>query len=260
MTLKAIISADERGALSPELQAEYKPVSGREGFFVIDTSPVDGWNLEDVGGLRNALERVRNERNDLRAANQAFDGMDANAVRALMARQEEINNWNPANDDAVKTKLQELEATWQQKYDTDLKSAQSAQQEALQRYQQYRMRSDAVSAIGKYAPKAVEVLLPHVMTRLGVFGDGDQEGVYVVGNDGKPAITKKAGETGNMTADELVQAMKADAAFAPLFPGSGASGGGSTGGTGGSPNTNSIDPKLPPAERLRLHRERQTAN
>lgn len=255
MALKVIITATEREALDSILQAEYIPLAGQDGKFVIDGVAADGWAIEDVAGLRRTVETTRNERDTLKTRLKAFDGVDASEYSRLQAKKAEIDGWDPTNDDAFKTRLEEQNATWQTKYDADTKKARDAETASEARYQTFRMRADAVAAISKHAPKGVTVLLPHVLGQLGVFPteDGKADNVWVRGEDGRPRITQKAGEQGNMTPEELVLAMKEREEFAPNYPGTGATGSGATGGGSGT-GTVKVDPKLSPTERLKAAR------
>lgn len=248
MTLKAKITAEEHAKLADPLKAEYVE---RDGAYFVDVAQVEGWALEDVHGLRSALETTRNERNTLQAATKEFEGVDLNEVKRLLSKKEEIDSWSPDNDEAFKARLEEAQANLQRKYDTDLGAANERAESLSKKYRTYLCRADAVAAIN--AEKGpVDVLLPHVLERLSVFEADGRDAVFVSGDDGKPRITQQAGETGNMTARELVATLKENEAFRPLFPGSGATGGGTTGGSGAKGNP--VDSSLSPEQRLAQHR------
>ena len=255
MALKVILTGEEREALDPILQAEYVPLQGQDGKFVIDGVASDGWAIEDVAGLRRTVETTRNERDTLKTRLKAFDEVDPAEYKRLQAKKEEIDGWDPTNDDAFKTRLEEQNATWQTRYDADTKAAKAAEEAAEKRYRTFRKQSEAVAAISKHAPKGVTVLLPHVLGQLDVFPneDGTSDHVWVRGEDGRPRITQKAGEQGNMTPEELVLSMKEREEFAPNYPGTGATGSGATGGGSGS-GTVKVDPKLGATERLKAAR------
>lgn len=260
MALRIIISQEEREALPENIQAEYKPLAGQDGKFVIDGIAVDGWAIEDVVGLRRTVETTRAERDKLKEKVKTFDGVDAAEYARLKAKKAEIEGWDPTNDDAFKTRLEEQNATWQTKYDADVAVEKKAKEDAHKRYVQFRKQAEATAAVSKYVlPKSGKALLPHVLGQLEVYPseDGDTDQVWVRGSDGRPRITQKAGEQGNMTPEELVLSMKEDEAFAPLFPGTGATGGGATGGGSGK-GTVVVDPSLNPVERLKAARKAET--
>jgi len=261
MTLKIIINEEERGNLDALLQAEYLPIEGSDGNFLLDGSAVDGWAIEDVKGLRRTVETSRADRDKHRTAAEKFEGVDLEEYKRLQAKKEEIDGWDPTNDEAFKTRLDESNATWDAKHKKDVGEATAKAEASDAKYQKYRKRSSAVAALGKHAPDGIKVLLPHVLGQLGVYAteDGKDDEVWVVGTDGRPRITQKAGEQGNMSADELVLAMKDDPEFKANFPGTGATGGGATGGGTGTGSAPAIDPTLSPTERIKAFRRSQAA-
>lgn len=259
MAQKIIMTGEEREALDPILQAEYVAVEGEEDRFVFDGITVDGWAVEDVAGLRRTVETTRGERDGFKADLKTFEGLDVTEYQRLMAKKKEIDEWDPTNDDAFKTRLEEANATWQTKYDTDLGAEKKRGDESDVKYKMHLRTSAAIEALSKHAPKGVTVLLPHLLNKLGVYeNENGKEVVWVVGKDGRPKITQKAGQQGNMTPEELVLAMKELEEFAPNFPGTGASGGGATGGGTGK-GTVKVDPNLSAVERLKQARRAERA-
>tara|TARA_R110002096_G_C14661938_1_gene728460 strand:- start:53606 stop:54391 length:786 start_codon:yes stop_codon:yes gene_type:complete len=258
MAQKIIITNEERAGMHEVLAAEYVPLNGQEGMFVFDGIATNGWAVEDVAGLRSTVETTRNERERLKSQLKSFDGVDAAEHARLLAKKSEIDNWDPTNDDAFKTRLEEQNATWQGKYDADMTAEKAKSELSGAKYAQHRLKSEGISAISKHAPKGVKVLLPHVLGQLGVYPseDGQTDEVWVRGADGRPRITQKAGEQGNMSADELVLSMKDDEDFMSNYPGTGATGGGATGG-GNGPGPVKVDNSLSPVERLKAARRAQ---
>ena len=235
MTLSIAITQAVRDALPEVLQAEYNPMPDKNGMFLLDTEAVevDGqrWATENVTGLRTTVESTRNERDTLKTELSKFQGIDLAEYKRLVSKKEEIDGWDPSNDDATKQRLEESNANWQAKYDTDLGAATKAAASADEKYRLYLKTATAQAALNKLAPKAAHLLMPHVLPMLEVYGteDASKDAVYVRGDDGKPRITQVAGQTGNMTASELMNIMKDDERFIAVMPGTGATGGGATG-------------------------------
>lgn len=268
MTLKVIIDTVARDALGSDLQSEYVKLEGQDGMFILDTTPHEigsaRYALEDVSGLRASLEAARNERDTHKTAAGKFKNVDLAEYQRLIAKKAEIDGWDPSNDDATKTRIEEANASMQTKYDTDLGEANKKADVADGKYRQFLKQSVAQAAIASVAPDSVRVLLPHVLPLIDVFptDDPNVDAVWVRGEGGKPRITQVAGKTGNMLAIELVTSMKDDKDFMDFFPGTGATGSGATGGgkgTGKSGSQTASVEGLSPVERLKAARRAQHA-
>jgi hypothetical protein len=57
----------------------------KDGKFVLDVKPVDGFALEDIRGLRGALDSERAAKGTLESKLRAFDGLDPAAARQAIA-------------------------------------------------------------------------------------------------------------------------------------------------------------------------------
>lgn len=255
MVLKARLSKEEYDKLNDIEKGHYK--EGSNGIFGLDVDPVDGWALEDVQGLRSALQSERNERSKLDGRLSSFSKIE-DPKKALEALQKvkEMEKWTP--EEEVQKKIDAQIASMKAKYEGDLSEANTRNEQTQKEFEKYVKREAAVAAISRVAPKSVSLLLPHVLDRLGVVQEGDKRSVYVFGDDGKPKISQKPGNTGSMTPGELLESMAKESDFSPAFPGSGATGSGATGSeNGASTSRNGIDPNLPPAERLKQFRAQQ---
>lgn len=264
MVLDVKITPEQHAALPEPLRAEYT-APGDDGLYTLDTRPfeADGqrWALENVSGLRSSLEAARNERQQARDALKSFEGVNVEDYRRLMSRKSEIENWDPSNDDAAQARLAEQNDAWQAKYDADLTEAQKKAKALDERYRKFAVRSAAVEALSKVAPKRVKVLLPIVEPMLDLYAGESGDSVYVKGEGGKPRITQQAGSTSNMTAIEVVESLRKDPDYADYFPGTGATGSGATGsgkGTGANRGAPPVDvSKLSPTEQLKQARMAQ---
>lgn len=267
MTLDVIISSETHAALADNLKTEYTPMQGRDGMHMLDTRANEEngerWALENVTGLRTTLEDVRNSRDKWRTKAGDFGDLDIDEYKRLAAKKAEIDAWDPSNDEAAKTRLDEQNASWQSKYDTDISAANTARDDAMVKHRSMSCRSEAMSALAAAAPGSARVLIPHILPMLDVFETSDPavDAVYVKGEGGKPRITQIAGQTGNMTAAELVASLKSDPDFADYFPGTGATGSGVAGSIKGGPKRSAVDySKMSAAEQLKAaHRETRAA-
>lgn len=113
------------------------------------------------------------------------------------------------------------------------------------KYQDYRLRTEAVTAIAK-AGGFPELLLPHVIGRLRL----DDDRVTVVNEQGQTRVKDKGAA---FTLDDLVAEFRASDTFSVAFRASGASGSGA-GGTARGVNTSTMTRSafnaLPAAERV----------
>ena len=249
--MKAIITEEEFNAIPGEsaLKVEYVTHPTEQGKYLAKIDGVDGWALEHVVGLRRTVEEVRNERNDLREKLKGFDGIDSAEHARLLAKKTEIDGWDPTNDDAFKTRLEEQNATWQKKYDTDVGAANTKADISDGKYRNRVKREEVLKAVVKHAhPDCIEQMMDLVLPKVDVFDHDGQEAVWAKGVDGKPAITQIAGKSDNMNSEELVLSLKPQPGYSRMFPGSGATGGGATG--GGESAGMKVDPNLSPTERL----------
>jgi hypothetical protein len=249
--MKAIITEEEFNAIPAEsaLKAEYVVHPSETGKYLAKIENVNGWALEDVQGLRNTLQEVRNDNHAMKTKLEVVKDLDIAEYSRLLAKKEEIDGWDPTNDEAFKVRLEETNANWQKKYDTDVVAAQQQAQTAEERYKSRVKSEEVLKACAKHAhPDCVEQLMELVLPKVEVYAQEGQDHVWAKGADGKPAITQIAGQSDNMSPEELVLSLKPQPGFSRMFPGSGATGGGATG--GGESAGMKVDPNLSPTERL----------
>jgi hypothetical protein len=233
----------------------------RDGKFILDVESVDGFALEDVGGIKSALSKERDNVREAMRKVEAFKDssgqfIDPVKARDALAKVEKLGDMKP--DEKMKEQLEAREKQLLEKFDAERKALVDGNADLTKQIHSLLIDSAAVAALAKKkAP--VALLLPHVcaMTRV----VKDEQGRFVrrvVDKDGRERISMKAGSTSPMDVDELVEEMEKMDEFAPAFPGSGASGTGArpSNGTGGTPK---LDRSMSPTERLATHRERQAA-
>jgi len=225
MPLKAILTSLD--GIDQALHDLYRQDGER---FVLDVEPSEGWALEDVHGLKNALQSERARARQFEQIAKKFDGMDSEAASAAL---EAVANGGLNSDDKFKKRLEAREKELQDKFQRDLKAAESRASGLEGELEKQLIHNATVEALRKHGGN-VDLLLPHVksQTRLEEAGNGWR--VVVVGDNGEPRVSMKTGSVDNMTIDELVEGLRSNETFAPAFSGSGASGGGSVGSSVGS--------------------------
>ncbi len=243
MALKAKLSLEEHGAL-PEgqrgLYRKAKDADGKDlGFMIPDVEPVDGWNIEDIRGLKSAVVAARSERADFEGKLKAFEGLDAQASRDAITRLEEIASGKL--DDKTKAQVEEIKRQLAEKHAKELDAAKLEAKGLESHLYDALVTQAATSALAKHGGKA-SVLLPHVTKSLKVVKEGDRYVARVVDEKGVPRITAKTGKDHAMDVEEYVETFKTHDDFKVLFastakPGSGTApgGGGGGGGNGRAP-------------------------
>ncbi len=223
MALAAIV--DSLDSLSEEIKKEYVKKDGR---FHLDVTPVSGFAMENIEGLKTTLGRLKTEKEQAEEKVNAFDGLDIAAARKALATVKALGD-NPEGD--VKAQIESAVTQVKSQYDeqilgidTNLKSVTSALEAAL-------IDNAAVLEISglKGSP---ELLLPHVKAQCIVKKDGDNYKVLVKGSDGNPRINIVDGQTVDFTIKDLVGEMSKSDAFAPAFGSQAKSGPGGPSDTG----------------------------
>lgn len=171
--------------------------------------------VEDVGGLKSALDKERKARKEAEAKVKKIGDIDPDEYERLRAESEERSE----KEGDVEKKL----TTAQKKFDrekAELEQKVLARDKKIHQLVLENTAKDAIEAAGG-KPK---VLLPHVLTKAKVIEeDGDFVPVVLdeKGNE-RPA---KSGDK-RFTLEDLVLELKADDEFAGAFNGTGASGSG----------------------------------
>ncbi len=177
-----------------------------------------GWAVEDVSKLRQALQAERNGRSDAEKKLKAFEGIeDAEAAREALEKvktgglrsAKEIEEWK-------------REAT--ERHAKEIAAAKTAAEQARLEARTVKFERDIHKALTKHKgdPK---YLLPVIerMARWEKNGDGNEHLVFV-GDDGRVRVSQKSVTAEPMDADELVEVLKPEYPAAFLVPGTGGSG------------------------------------
>jgi len=264
-------TADDNGGIPMELKAlvdslDDVPESDRgyyvevDGKFRPNIKPAGGWALEDVSGLKSALSAERKARReaagflalygDYDEKALTFDPrVDAGEYDRLKKQVDKLKDAKP--DEKAKAEWEARVTQLEEKHTGELGKKDKELDRVNAQIRKLLINSKATEAISKHAPKAVELLMPHVERACRL--EQDSEGNYavrVLDENGNPAITRGEG-TGDMTIAEYVDTVLRGK-YPDAFPGSGATGSGATGaGTGNV----KIDPKLTAEQKLQMYHE-----
>lgn len=231
------IVADTPDELPEGLRAAAKQAEGK---YVVGDMP-QGWGIENVAGLRQALVEEREERAKLKAAVRAFDGLDPasaadarEALEKLKAGQlkgsKEIDEWKAA----VEKKTAEERA----KLLGENERMSAALRDRI-------IQSELAPVIAKLGgAQSMDAIM--LLAKQHIRVEKDDAGNFkhsIVDAGGKPRLTKKTGSPEPMGFDELLEEMRDAPSTRGLFaaPAAGGSGGAShSGGAGraGNPGQN----------------------
>ena len=223
---------------------EYKKV-GEE--FVLQVDKVGGLGLEDVSGLKSTTEALRSEKKTLEKEiktvektlsdhREKFADLDPQTAKDAIAKLKTVSEWDGDKKIAEAVKLAVGEADTKSKERTDaLLTKHNEKVESLTKdfdgvqtqLRQALVTSRIIEAIAAHGGDSV-LLMPHVERQVDMTkGDDGKWYSQVLNKEGKPRIGDAATNS-DMTIDELIVEMKADAVFAPCFEGIGSTGGGKT--------------------------------
>ena len=223
MTLKAKLKTLD--GLPDVIKAEYRPESD---FFVLDTEAVDGWNVEDVNGLKNALSTKTTELRQATTKLNAFkvDGVDLDPTEAVTAIQK-VKEF--ASIDPKEMAKEQVKAALQQQQDQFNKQIEMKDSEvkSLTTHLETVMIDNAATQALAAKGGNIKLLLPHVKSSVKLVKGENGFNVEVVDHNGNPRIHVASGKTSNMTLEQLIDEMSAAEDYGSAFNSPAKSGGGS---------------------------------
>jgi polyhydroxyalkanoate synthesis regulator phasin len=230
MALKAVVEILDE--VPEALREEYTEADGR---YILDVEAVDGFALEDVKGLKNALSRQQADAKRFKDQLKAFGDMspdEAKKAAERLAELEELTNSKGDVEARIKDGIKNREDQLVTKYKKELDEKDSRISHLTGKLEGALVDSRAAEAI-REAKGSVELLLPHVKRYVRMNEVDGQFVAQVVDDQDNPRISLKSNSTDPMSIQELVKEMSGKDTYAPAFAGSGASGGGVAGTRGG---------------------------
>lgn len=228
MGFKPRLTTDALNALPEAQRSFYVPREGHEGEHVLDVDQVDGWALEDVGGLKNTLSAVATKRDEFKSRLEQFKDIDPNKAREALTRVEQMKDWTPTEEvqARINARVEEVKTAME----TDLTTARQAAAELEKQVEQYVLDDAIDKAIARHkmVDGGPDLMRPHVRQLVELAKvEGGGYAARVKGADGQHRFSMKQGSGAkHMDVDELVDAMAKEPRFKVLFAGSGASGSG----------------------------------
>jgi hypothetical protein len=206
----------------------------------------------DVTPLKSAIEKERRAASEAEKRAKAYSalGKSPEEIQELLAAQQKADEERAAKAG----EWDKLKEQMNQKHANDLKAKDDEVAKMRSSLEEYLVDADATRAIAE-AKGVPALLLPHVKACVRVVEENGKYKPLVVDPKGDPRVNGK-GEY--LTISDLVGEMRQSEIFGRAFEGNGPGGSGTppngqAGGTGRADLS-----KLPPMERLRLHRERES--
>lgn len=237
MAVKPVV--DSIDDIDESLRSYY--VQGDDGKYRLD-------GVEDVSGLKSALETLKADKKKLRESLERFKDLDPDEYTRLKQEREDREMQSATK----KGEFEKLRTQMVEKHQTELGAKESRITNLLSTIQLLMVDEQATRAIA--AQKGVpELLLPHVRSQVKVIEEDGRFTTVVVDKSGNPRIGDAGGQP--MSIAQLVSEMRQSEIYGRAFEASGATGSGATSGRS-SPNGQDLS-KLPPVERMNAARAKQ---
>jgi hypothetical protein len=227
MALKAVLN--DSSALTEALKPFYVE---KDGKFVLDVEPVEGFALEDVTGLKSALGSERTSREKLEKQIAKFKDLDPDKAREALTKLDELSKFDPEKeaDKIASKKLESATAQLLEKHTQEIGAKEQRITTLSGAVDKLLRRSAATQAIAE-EKGSVDLLLPHVLEHTRVKETDSGFEVEVIDVKGNVRIADGKGTP--MTIAGLVAEMRQSEKFGRAFEASGKSGSGKPPGNGG---------------------------
>lgn len=255
------ITADSLDELPEGLRAK----ATQEGGAYVVAGLSDGWAIEDVAGLRGALQSERGARNLMQKLTDAlgyqFDGATGGWSKTGVDPREAVEAMEAVRSGKVKSndEIERYRESIRETFAAEKKALEKERDSIRSQLENVIVRDAAYQALTTAGAVSPKVMLPMLQSMARVERDGAGNLVPVLYDDtGKPILSRKAGANGAAaTFDEFVDTLRGSDEYRPLFnaKSTGGSGGGSQAGGSGRVANQALA-SASPEERL-AHANRQ---
>jgi len=230
VAIKAIIAKLEDAA--ENIRSLYRAGTAEEGAenqFVLDVEPTNGFGLENVDGLKNALSAERTQHSQDKQKLKAFEGIDPVKAKEALAKVDELGTLDPKKDvdRLVEEKVNAQLGQLNERHASELAGRDKKIQARDALLRSTLVQDAALKAIVSEGGDP-DLLLPHVLPSIQLELDEDEEAgtirpkVKVVDTAGNVRIGDSQGNP--MQIGQLVGEMKKHDKFSRLFEGDGVEG------------------------------------
>lgn len=237
--LKAVLTPEEADGLPDGLKEHYRQMDDGSGRSILDVGSVEGFELQNVSGLKSSLAKERgsaaNAQKALKALKDKWGDLDVDAAREALAKVAEFGDLS--GDEALAKKLETAREGLEQKFRDDTDKLKRGHEKALAELRDAVERRTAQlgeEMIGAQAAQAIAqlkgrpgLLLPIVRQRTKVVeGEDGRLHVRVIDGAGNEMLSTRSGSSDPMTIAEYVTSLRGEEDYAPAFDGTPASGAG----------------------------------
>ncbi len=211
--------------LPDALKELYAPEA--DGTFVLQVEAVDGFALENVKGLRSALEKERSAAAELKAT---LSKLGDRSIDDVLKSHEQVLEWQKSGspDDKARKEIESIKSQMATAHGKELASLKqelaTAEAQLLGEIGTSKLQQAIVARKGN-----VKLLMPVASPHLRVRKVDGKYVTEVIGGDGVVRISPKNPQA-PMSPEEFVDELASDRDYAMCFEASGNSGGGATGG------------------------------
>lgn len=211
-------------------------VQHKDGFFLLDGTPADGWGIDQIDSLKRNLSEVSEKH---AKATEHLKGywdaegklIDPKKAKEAMEQIGKMANWTP--EEKVKAQIEATKAQLEAKYGEEREKFTLREKQLLKNLEEELVDARATAAISKLEGD-VDLLLPHVKRAVQVKEEDGRFVPRVLDDDGKTVrLSKRQGNNNPMDVSEFVETViktKFPAGFKPTIKkGSGSEGGGGEG-------------------------------
>jgi len=242
MSLKAIV--DDVSGVPEALRTYYTKIEGDDagdlaGKFRLTVEGAHGYSLDAVEGLKSALSSEREGKKGLETKLKDFEGLDAKAAKAALAKMKKLGDLDPAQeaDRIAGEKVEAIKAQLVEAYETDKTKLTDRTKTLENELKRILVDNEALAALAKH--KGNTELLTRVVTdRLRMTETNGKFGVEVLDANGNPRIKDAKGSP--MTVEDLVLEMRANKAYAVAFASNSLGGGGTPSNTNDAGNNGAV--------------------
>lgn len=247
MALKAMVKTLD-GVDAAHKALYRKDGEGDKAVYLLDVEPVEGFVLENVTGLKTALEKERTTKGELETKLADFKDLDPAKAREALTKVDAMKNWS--SDDKVKEQVDQHGKKVAAEKDAEIGALKAQLQKLTGGYAAVTIDNaltDAATEAKFIAPKIAAKLFRDSVKL------GEDLKPQIVDAAGKPVtVTNNDGTSRAMTIKEFVESQAKLPEFAPLIAGAGA-----TGTKGPGPADSRTNPTQGQQQTTPLHLQRQ---
>jgi len=241
MPLQATIDSLE--GLSEEIAEEYEPLETGGYKLKILSGYVPESDVENVGGLKSALEKERenvaNLKRKTKSLEDKFGGIDTEEYRTLKEQQREAEE----REAEKKGEWEQLKQQMRDQHNEQIAEKDRETARVKQELERHLIDAQATEAINGENGN-VTLLLPHVKALVKL---KEEDGVFKAQVVDATGTSRVDAEGNPLTIKALVSEMRTQEVYAGAFKGTGSAGGGTPPGDGGEGNDAANGGGNPPA-------------